>query len=787
MNKKTLSEQDICSKFITPTLIASGWDSEAQIREQVSITMGRILVRGKTHARGALKRADYILFYKTDIPIAVIEVKDNNQTINAGMQQALEYGSMLQVPFVYSSNGDGFVEHDSTGLSSASERELSIRSFPSPDELWHKYCQWKGIGEKEKTVVTQDFYSDPRGKKPRYYQTNAINRAIEAISRGQNRILLVMATGTGKTYVAFQIIWRLWKARVKKRILFLVDRNFLADQAMINDFKPFGSVMTKIKNRKVDKSYEVYICLYQGISGSEEWKNIYRQFTPNFFDLIVVDECHRGSAKEDSAWREVLDYFKTATQIGLTATPKETKYISNINYFGTPVYTYSLKQGIEDGFLAPYKVIRIDLDKDLAGWRPERGKVDKLGKEIEDRIYNQKDFDRNLILEKRRELVAKKITEYLKNTGRYDKTIVFCEDIEHARKMRELLVNENGDLVTKNHKYIMNITGDDDDGKKELDNFINPENRYPTIVTTSKLLTTGADVQTCKLIVLDQNISSMSEFKQTIGRGTRVREDYDKHFFTIMDFRRATELFSDSSFDGDPVQIYEPKSGESPVPPDHEGDSFLDDKIDVTNDDELDVSLNFPLPDGKRRVKYVVDDVPVYVTAERVQYYDKNGKLITESLKDYTRAKVLEEYKSLDTFLKYWNSAEKKQIIIKELEQQGVLLEALEQEIGKDLDAFDIICHVVYGQPSLTRRERAQKVRKRNYFTKYGEQARAVLDVLLDKYADEGIENIEDIDVLRVKPISDFGTPLEIIEKFGGRDKYDEALKELEQELYSTV
>ena len=784
MTKKSLSERDICTKFITPALQSSGWDLKSQIREEVTFTAGRIIVRGKLHTRGKAKRADYVLYHKPNQPIAIIEAKDNNHTVGHGMQQALDYAEALDVPFVFSSNGDGFLFHDRTGLSNPVERQLTLEEFPAPTDLWQRYKQWRGIDPPGEEVVEQPYYSDGSGREPRYYQRIAINRAIEAIAKGQNRILLVMATGTGKTYTAFQIIWRLWKSRAKKRILFLADRNILIDQTKTNDFKPFGQAMTKIEKRQANKAYEIYLALYQAVTGTEEEQNIYKQFSPDFFDLVVIDECHRGSAAEDSAWREILDYFSGATHIGLTATPKETKDVSNIHYFGEPIYTYSLKQGIEDGFLAPYKVVRLDLDKDLTGWRPERGKVDKNGVLIEDRIYNQKDFDRNLIAEKRTELVASKVTTFLKATDRYAKTIVFCEDIDHAERMRQALVNQNQDIAAENSKYVMKITGDDQLGKMELDNFIDPESRYPVIATTSRLMNTGVDAQTCKLIVLDQTINSMTTFKQIIGRGTRINEDYGKFYFTIMDFKKATELFADPEFDGEPVQIYEPDADDLPVPPDLPEEA----ESEVVPVDDL--TLPDPPRDrkGEPRVKYVVDDVPFWVVAERVQYYGKDGKLITESLKDYTKRTIRQEFKSLDEFLRHWKSAEKKQAVLDALEEQGVLLEALASEVGKEFGPFDLICHVAFDQPPLTRRERAENVRKRNYFTKYGEQARAVLDALLDKYADEGIENIEDPKVLRINPFDQFGTPIEIVNQiFGGRNHYEEALRELEKQLFETV
>jgi len=598
-----------------------------------------------------------------------------------------------------------------------------------------------------------------------------------------------MATGTGKTFTAFQIIWRLWKAKAKKRILFLADRNILIDQTMTNDFKPFGSAMTKIKKRQANKSYEIYLSLYQAVSGNEEERNVYKQFSPDFFDLIVVDECHRGSAAEDSNWRQILEYFSSATQIGLTATTKETKDISNSDYFGEPIYTYSLRQGIADGFLAPYKVVRIDLDKDLFGWRPDKGMVDKFGNEIEDRIYNQKDYDRTLVLEKRTELVAKKITEFLKQTNRYDKTIVFCDNIDHAERMRQALVNENADLVGANPRYVMRITGDNEEGKNELDNFIFPESTYPVIATTSELMSTGVDAQTCKLIVLDQHIKSITKFKQIIGRGTRINEDYNKFYFTIMDFKKATELFADPDFDGSPTVIFTPQPGESPVPPEDQGETSESGEAPEPGD------WNEPgapaiidgggmLPENSSIKRYVVANVPVTVVAERVQYFDAEGKPITESLRDYTRKTIYSEFASMDDFLTKWRSADRKQAVIEELATHGVFFEALAEEIGKDLDPFDIICHVAWDQPQLTRRERAENVRKRNYFAKYGDTAQRVLNALLDKYADEGVVHIEEPQILTVNPFSELGTPVEIIRKFGGMAQYQQALHELQQALY---
>lgn len=788
MNKKKLTERDICTKFITPALESAGWDIHTQIFEEFPLTKGRITVHGKLHKRGERKRADYALFYKPNIPIAIIEAKDNNHSTSDGMQQALGYAELLQVPFVFNSNGDGFIFHNKIAQDGILEKEISLDEFPSPETLWNMWINNQSLNEEQNTLITQDYYSDGTDKTPRYYQLLAINKTIEAIAKGQDRLLLVMATGTGKTFTAFQIIWRLWKSRAKKRILFLADRNILVDQTMTNDFKPFGSAMTKIKKRQANKSYEIYLSLYQAVTGNEEEKNIYKQFSPDFFDLIVVDECHRGSAAEDSAWHEILTYFSSATQIGLTATPKETKEVSNIDYFGDPIYTYSLKQGIEDGFLAPYKVVRIDIDKDIAGWRPDKGMVDKHGNKIEDRIYNQKDFDKILVLEKRTELVAKKVSDFLRQTNRFDKTIIFCENIDHAERMRQALVNENSDLAAKNHKYVMRITGDNEEGKAELDNFIFPESKYPVIAVTSKLMTTGVDAQTCKLIVLDQRIQSMTEFKQIIGRGTRINENFDKYYFTIIDFKKATELFADPDFDGEPVQIYTPKNpDDSPVPPDDEIEEVSENQNTI--DDKNPSNDNFTFDDSSNEEsskvrKYVVSNVEVKVVAERVQYFDTNGKLITESLKDYTKKTLSKEFASMDDFLMKWSESEKKEVIIEELSNQGIFFEALADEVGKDFDPFDLLCHVAWDMPPLTRKERAEQVKKQDYFTKYGDKARIVLEALLDKYADGGITQIEQTQVLTVSPFSDIGTPIEIIKEFGGIEQYNEAIQDLEKALY---
>ena len=775
------SEADIRELYINPAIARAGWDIRTQVRREVHLTKGRVMVRGKMAWRGESKYADYILYYKPELPLAVIEAKDDQHAIGGGMQQALEYAELMNVPFAFSSNGRGFLFHDRTMTDGVLEREIGLDDLPSPDELWQRYTRFKALEGRQLPVVTQPYYADASGKAPRYYQVNAINRTVEAIAKGQNRILLVMATGTGKTYTAFQIIWRLWKSRTKQRILFLADRNILVDQARQNDFKPFGGAMTKITNREVDKSYEIYLSLYQAVTGSEEERNIYKQFSPGFFDLVIVDECHRGSAAEDSAWREILEYFSSATQIGLTATPKETKDVSNIDYFGEPVYTYSLRQGIEDGFLAPYKVVRIDLDKDLEGYQPEPGQRDRYGVEIEERLYNQRDFDRVLVLDERTKLVARKVTEFLRETDPYSKTIVFCEDIEHAERMRQALVNENDELVKEDRRYVMRITGDSREGKAELDNFIDPAQPYPVIVTTSKLMTTGVDAQTCKLIVLDRRIGSMTEFKQIIGRGSRLKEEYNKYYFTIMDFKQATALFADPEFDGDPVQVYRPDDNQSPVPP--------DEPIDLENlpDGAVIVDGIVPGTAGERRQKFYIDGVEVTIVAERVEYYDENGKPVTESFKAYVGKAFRKHYQSLDVFLQRWSTEKRKSAIIKELDQHGLILEALRREVGEGYGDFDLICHIAFDQPPLTRRERANKVRKQNYFARYSAQAQQVLNALLDKYADEGLTELESARVLRLKPIADMGTPVEIINGyFGGKVAYEQAVRELEQALYAS-
>jgi type I restriction enzyme, R subunit len=810
MDKRSLTERDICTKFILPAVKRAGWDEMVQVREEYAFTNGQIIVRGKMTYRGRRKRVDFILYYKPNIPIALIEAKDNNHSVGDGMQQGLDYGATLDIPFVFSSNGDGFVFHDRTGNSVPIEANLGLDAFPSPADLWARYRAWKGLNPEAEQIVLQDYFDDGSGKAPRYYQVNAVNAAIEAIAKGRDRVLLVMATGTGKTYTAFQIIWRLWKAGRKKRILFLADRNVLIDQTMVNDFRPFGAAMAKLstnaktierqdgtkedltlaldKKRRIDTAFEVYLGLYQAITGPEERQKLYREFSPGFFDLIVIDECHRGSAAEDSAWREILTHFSGATQIGLTATPKETEYVSNTDYFGEPVFTYSLKQGISDGFLAPYKVIKVHIDRDVEGYRPELGQLDRDGNEVEDRIYNAKDFDRHIVLDDRTVLTAKKITEFLKESGdRYQKTIVFCVDQEHAARMRQALVNENADLVAENQRYVMRITGSDKEGQEQLGNFIDPESKYPVLVTTSRLLSTGVDAQTCRLIVLDREVHSMTEFKQIVGRGTRVHEDTKKFFFTLIDFRGATAHFADPDFDGDPVQIYEPGEGDPITPPD-DAPAMGDDGMLVTPAPGADETVvdqpGLPLPLGGPIRKIYVDGVGARILAERVEYLDENGKLVTESLRDFTKTALKKRFASLDDFLKRWKSAERKQAIVEELEAEGLALDAVAEELGKNLDPFDLICHVAFDKKPLTRRERAENVKKRDVFTKYGPQARVVLDALLEKYRDEGVLNLDDANVLKVTPFTAMGSVVQLIRAFGGKEGFEKAVHEMQDALY---
>lgn len=766
MNKREFSERDICSKYITPAIVANGWDIKKQIREEFSITAGRIIVRGNMCSRGKRKRADYVLFHKANIPIAIIEAKDNKHPVGAGMQQALEYAFMMNVPFVYSSNGDGFVEHD---IFTGFEKELTLEEFPSPDALWERYMKGKDINSEQEKLVVEPYYYRVGDKTPRYYQMNAINIAVEGISKGLNRLLLVMATGTGKTYVAFQIIHRLWSAKKAKKVLYLADRNILIDQTMMQDFEPLKKVMTKIKSKTFDSSYEIYMGLYQAMTGPEESDKAFKQLSQNFFDLIIVDECHRGSAKEDSAWREILEYYSSAVQIGLTATPKETKAVSNIDYFGEPVYTYTLKQGIQDGFLAPYKVHRYLFDKDLDGFIPHQHQLDKYRNEIVVREYGLNDFDKILVLEKRTSLVAKAISDYLKKHDRYMKTIVFCVDIDHADRMRRALINENNDLVALDSRYVMKITGDDDEGKAQLDNFIDPESTYPVIATTSKLLTTGVDAKTCKVIAIDSNIESMIEFKQTLGRGTRINEKHNKLFFTLLDFRNVSRKFSDPEFDGEPVIDVDFSNGN--------GENDVDDGGDSNGGDTG--------GGGEDVKKYYVNNVEVKLLNERVQYYDKDGKLITEDIYDYTRKNVRETFSSMTDFFRKWTSNDRTEVIVEELAEKGVLLEALRHETGSnDVDDFELLCHIAYDMKPLTRAERVNNVQKRNYFAKFSGIAKEVLYAILEKYKDEGISELNNVKLLSIPPFISIARPSEIIKAFGGKDEYKKAIIELEKILY---
>lgn len=782
LNKKQMTEEDIKLHYITPAIQAK-WGLDRMTME-TKITDGRINLRGNITVREKPKKADYVLYLHKNKPIAIVEAKDNNHTVSHGLQQAMTYALMQDIPFAYSSNGDGFQEHD---FLTGKERTLSLDEFPTPEELtarWEKGANGgEGISDNEKKVIKQPYYSSQNTYDPRYYQRNAINRTVEAIAKGQDRLLLVMATGTGKTYTAFQIVYRLLKSGLKKKVLYLADRNILVDQSIQQDFAPLEKTIHKINFAKDDPvtitSHEVYFSLYQQLSGNNENEEdessedsvdrFAKLFNKDFFDLIIVDECHRGSAKKDSNWRKILDYFSSATQIGMTATPKETKYISNIDYFGKPVYTYSLREGIEDGFLAPFKVINIKTDIG-DGWRPCKGQLDKFGNEIEDRIYTNSDFDYNIVLEDRIYEVAREITEYLKSTDRMQKTIVFCANEAHAENMRIALNNLNADMVKENPDYVVRITGSDTYGKSKLDYFISVSAPYPVIATTSKLLSTGADCKMTKLIVLDEMISSMTEFKQIIGRGTRLREKEGKNHFVVMDFRNVTRLFSDPEWDG-PIEIvdgYDPQHKPAAKPP-KQG-----------NGDNTD-----PPPTVD---KYVVDQngCDVHIIGKRVEVYDTDGKLLRqESIVDYTKSNILGKYASLDNFIHQWTVQEKKHAIRELLEQQGIDLEQMKVEQNMtDVDDFDFICHVAFDQKPLTRRERAHNVKKRDFLSKYSGVAREVLEALLDKYMNSGVYEIEKTEILQLDPFKKYGKPSKIATYFGGKTGYLNAVKELEEELY---
>lgn len=783
LDKKQMTEEDIKLQYITPAVQAK-WGLD-RITMETKITDGRINLKGNIVTREKPKKADYVLYLTKNKPIAIVEAKDNNHFISYGLQQAITYAKMQDIPFAYSSNGDGFQEHDLlTGL----ERTLSMDEFPTVEELtarWESETNGgKGISDNERKIINQPYYSSQNTYDPRYYQRNAINRTVEAIANGQERLLLVMATGTGKTYTAFQIVYRLLKSGLKKKVLYLADRNILVDQSIQQDFSPLEKVIHKINFAKDDPvtitSHEVYFSLYQQLAGNEENEDeesgeetvarFAKLFNQDFFDLIIVDECHRGSAKKDSNWRKILDYFSSATQIGMTATPKETKYISNIDYFGEPVYTYSLREGIEDGFLAPFRVINITTDIS-DGWRPYKGQLDKFGNEIEDRIYTNSDFDYNIILEDRTYEVAREITEYLKSTDRMQKTIVFCATEDHAERMRIALNNLNADMVKENPDYVVRITGSDTYGKSKLDYFISVSAPYPVIATTSKLLSTGADCKMTKLIVLDEMINSMTEFKQIIGRGTRLREKEGKNHFVVMDFRNVTRLFSDPDWDG-PIEIvegFDPNHKPIPKPdtPGNGGDSVS------------------PPPTVD---KYVVDEngCDVHIIGKRVEVYDALGKLLRqESIVDYTKSNILGKYASLDNFISKWTSEEKKEAIRELLKEQGIDLEQMKAEQGMtDVDDFDFICHVAFNQKPLTRKERANNVKKRDFLSKYSGVAREVLEALLDKYMNTGIYEIEKTEILQLDPFKKFGKPSKIATYFGGKAGYIQAVKALEEELY---
>ncbi|USP68852.1 DEAD/DEAH box helicase family protein [Ruminococcus sp. FMB-CY1] len=783
LDKKQMTEEDIKLQYITPAVQAK-WGLD-RITMETKITDGRINLKGNIVTREKPKKADYVLYLTKNKPIAIVEAKDNNHFISYGLQQAITYAKMQDIPFAYSSNGDGFQEHDLlTGL----ERTLPMDEFPTVDELtarWESETNGgKGISDNERKIINQPYYSSQNTYDPRYYQRNAINRTVEAIANGQERLLLVMATGTGKTYTAFQIVYRLLKSRLKKKVLYLADRNILVDQSIQQDFSPLEKVIHKINFAKDDPvtitSHEVYFSLYQQLAGNEENEDeesgeetvarFAKLFNQDFFDLIIVDECHRGSAKKDSNWRKILDYFFSATQIGMTATPKETKYISNIDYFGEPVYTYSLREGIEDGFLAPFRVINITTDIS-DGWRPYKGQLDKFGNEIEDRIYTNSDFDYNIILEDRTYEVAREITEYLKSTDRMQKTIVFCATEDHAERMRIALNNLNADMVKENPDYVVRITGSDTYGKSKLDYFISVSAPYPVIATTSKLLSTGADCKMTKLIVLDEMINSMTEFKQIIGRGTRLREKEGKNHFVVMDFRNVTRLFSDPDWDG-PIEIvegFDPNHKPTPKP-------------DTPGNGSDSVS---PPPTVD---KYVVDEngCDVHIIGKRVEVYDALGKLLRqESIVDYTKSNILGKYASLDNFISKWTSEEKKEAIRGLLKEQGIDLEQMKAEQGMtDVDDFDFICHVAFNQKPLTRKERANNVKKRDFLSKYSGVAREVLEALLDKYMNTGIYEIEKTEILQLDPFKKFGKPSKIATYFGGKAGYIQAVKALEEELY---
>ena len=770
--KKSMTEEDIKLQYITPA-VTSKW-SIGKITMETQITDGKINLKGNFVFREKPKRADYLLYLSVNNPIAVIEAKDNNHSISHGLQQAMEYAKMLDVPFAYSSNGDGFAEHD---FLTGQEREFGLDEFPTEQELAARYRWESGLTPQQETILEQPYYTSQNTYPPRYYQRIAINRTVDANARGQQRILLVMATGTGKTYTAFQIVYRMLQSGMKRKILYLADRNILVDQSIQQDFAPLEKVTHKINVAKDDKStitsHEVYFSLYQQLVGDDDQEHFSELFTPDFFDLIIVDECHRGSAKEESRWRRILEYFQSATQIGMTATPKETKYISNLSYFGEPIYTYSLKEGIEDGFLAPFKVINIMTDIG-EGWRPRKGQRDINGEEIPDRIYTNSDYDYNIIIEDRIQQVAQEITKYLKSTDRMAKTIVFCATEDAALRMRDALAKLNADMMKENSDYVVRITGGDDYGKGKLKYFISVSSPYPVIATTSKLLSTGADCKMTKLIVLDEMIGSMTEFKQIIGRGTRLREKEGKTHFVVMDFRNVTRLFADPDWDG-PIEMNE---GFTP------GTKQTDPK-DQPDDDGKDGRDTPPEP----RHKPIVDrnGCKVQIIHKTVSVYDANGKLLRqESIVDYTKENIRGEYASLDNFIRQWSAQEKKEQIRDLLHDRGIDLELLKADQNMtDVDDFDFICHVAFDKKPLTRKERANNVKKRDFFSKYSGVARDVLEALLDKYMNTGIYEIEKTEILKLDPFLKMGKPSKIAGYFGGKQGYLKAVQELEQAIYA--
>ena len=769
---KDLTEEDIKLRFITPALQKSDWDIHSQIRCEYYYTDGKINVRENVASRGKGKKVDYLLSYRSNMPIAIVEAKDNNVTVSHGIQQAIGYAVDLDIPFAYSSNGSGFYEHDRI---TGKEREINLDEFPTPDELWNRYKKEKNLTEEETKIITQPYYYMSAFKTPRYYQRIAINKTVEAIARGQKRILLVMATGTGKTFTAFQIIHRLYSSGAKKKILYLADRNILIDQTMQNDFKPFQKVMTKIENRKMDSSYEIYMSLYHQLRSNDE--EIYKQFKPDFFDLIVVDECHRSSARDDSNWHEILDYFSSATQIGMTATPKETNDISNIAYFGEPIYTYSLKDGIEDGFLAPYKVVKIGLDKDLEGYRPEKGKLDVDGYEVEDREYTVHDYDRKIVIDERTKVVAKRITEYLKATDRYARTIVFCVDTEHALRMRDALANENTDMMKVNPSYVVRITSNDDYGKTKLDDFIDSNTTYPVIATTSKLLSTGVDTKTVKLIVLDEEIQSMTEFKQIIGRGTRLLPNKGKEFFTIMDFRNNSEKFADPTFNGPAESIINVDGG---------------DLEDVKSPKEYGIDKIKPeIPingavDQEGFKKVYIKGVDVSILNETVKYYDADGKLITESIMEYSKKNLKRLYENHNGFEQEWFRADSKKEFLEYLMSEGVMVDAVFDKVNdNNIDIFDILSNMAYDEEVITKEARIEKVKESSLANEYNDKQINVIDELLNVYKSKNIIELENIKLLEIKNFNKFGGLVPIINLFGGKDKYLGMVSKVEKLLYS--